>query len=121
MKMAAPDENGQIKVLVESLLLNRVASILNSSVRVPIPIRLQAVKMNNLRPPGPARIMLKIVRQEVLAIVRDHSDGVCVSHCKCIHDDLVSRGVETIGDSALEILQVVIYFSLTKVKSCSLN
>src|SRR6266850_7117390 len=95
--------------------------MLDGPVLIPIRIRrLQAVKVNNLSSPCPARIVFKIVRQKIIAIIRDHGNRVSLSHCQRIQDELV-RAIEFIGDDALEILQVVLDLSTTEIKARSLN
>src|SRR5262245_27743336 len=119
--MAEPHQHSEIKIVAESLQLRRAPSILDGPVDVPIRIRLQAVKMNNPPAACPARVMPQIICQEVIVIVRDHGDNISSPHRQCIHDDLVGVDVETIGDGALEIFQVVTYFPTDNLKSTSLN
>ena len=119
--MVEPHQHGKIEILAKPFQLTFVAAMRDAPVYAPVRIGLQAVKMNNLPAPSPARVMLEIVRQEIVTIVRYDRDLVPFSNCKCVHDDFVRIHMKVVGYGTLEIFKVVTYFRPDHLKSTSLN
>src|ERR1051326_518330 len=92
------------------------------TIAVPVRIRLQAVKVENLCALGPGRGVLQIIRDKIISVVREHGDRFSVFQREGIHDQLIRIAVnELVGLRAFQIFEVVPDFCLAEFKSRSLN
>jgi len=90
-------------------------------VYIPEPIRLQTLKVNDLRVTGPGGIVFEKVREEVQAIVCTDLDLVALPNGECVHDDLVGEMVNVIFYRAFEIVQIIRHFFRQQREAATLH
>lgn len=77
------------------------------SFAIPKALRLQTVKVDNLRAGGPGWIVFEEVSEEVVTIIRDNRDGITLADGECVHYDLVRMLVDTVDDRMFQVLEVM--------------
>ena len=93
----------------------------DSAIDVPELVRLNAVKVDDLRARGPFRIVVEKVGEKVVAVVGDEGHCIGFANGECVHHDLIRVIVGAVCNRALEVLEVVCNLFGENLESASLH